>query len=171
MNPPSELRLCLGWGSAVALRSPGGPHTQFNSGDPSEGDSQLSTSHPAYISSPHCGNGLISVNKTFLYFGGSQGSETALRQSPPCVLHRDNQHQRCSPGGIGGLPRKPSLGGPVGPRSSPLHHYSRQHNPLPLAPCCLALWWVHFLTHSAPPPSTSLSGWASCMGKSLGLGT
>lgn len=74
---PSELRLCLGWDSAVALRSPAGSPTQFNSGD-----SQLSTSHPACISSPHCGNGLISVNKTFLYFGGSQGSETAPQAAP-----------------------------------------------------------------------------------------
>lgn len=138
----------------MALRSPGGSSTQFNSGDPPEGDSQLSTSHPAYISSPHCGNGLISVNKTFLYFGGSQGSETALRQPLPCVLHRDNQYQRCSPGGIGGLPRKPSLGGPVGPGSSPLHPHSRQHNPLPPAPCCPGTLVVSLISH--PFSSTPL---------------
>lgn len=42
-QPRSELRLCLGWGSAVVLRSP----TQFNSEGHAEGDSQSSTSHPA----------------------------------------------------------------------------------------------------------------------------
>lgn len=131
---------------------------------PPEGDSQISTEHPAHISSPSCGNGpyFCEINIFVLL----SLRLTGLRNSPagfhPADLAfgilRITFPNRCH-GGLGGLPRKPCLGGP-GPPTPTLPLFQAAPSPPLSPPCCLAS-----LMHLALSPSHSLSGWA------LGIGS